>query len=77
MTIKNTDQKVNKKKFDKNFDKINWKDDKHYEYILCPECGEIQKATVLHTFPWYSYVHDCKCGYTIMESDWCLAEEKK
>ncbi len=41
------------------------------ETIICPECGSIETAFVLHTAPWYSYVHDClKCGYTIMASDW-------
>lgn len=43
----------------------------HVELIECPECNEIQSATVEHTFPWYSYVHTCvKCNYIIMESEW-------
>lgn len=43
----------------------------HEEIIKCPNCGKIQRATVCHTFPWYSYVHDCeKCSYIIMESEW-------
>ena len=45
----------------------------HKEEIECPECGKRQQATVLHTFPWFSYVHDCVgCKYTIMESEWNL-----
>jgi len=44
---------------------------RHTEKIICPNCSEIQLATVYHTFPWYSYVHDCtRCGQTIMESEW-------
>ena len=47
--------------------------EKHIEQIECPECGKRQIATVLHTFPWWSYVHDCvSCKYTIMESEWVL-----
>lgn len=43
----------------------------HIETILCPECSHKQEAQVLHTWPWYSYVHWCKnCGYIIMESEW-------
>ena len=39
--------------------------------IKCPECGEIQTAKILHTFPWNTFIHDCeKCDYTIMESEW-------
>ena len=46
---------------------------KHIEQIECPECGKRQIATVLHTLPWWSYVHDCvSCKYTIMESEWVL-----
>lgn len=43
----------------------------HYEAILCPECGSEEKATVEHTRPFWTYIHDCKnCDYTIMESEW-------
>lgn len=43
----------------------------HVEKIVCPNCQSIETATVFHTWPWRSYVHDCKqCGYTIMESEW-------
>lgn len=43
----------------------------HYENIVCPECDCQQLATVEHTIPFYSYVHECvKCGYIIMESEW-------
>ena len=44
--------------------------DSHTETIICPECGRIQIATVEHTFPWHSYIHECKCGYVITESEW-------
>lgn len=50
----------------------------HTEYIHCPNCGEIEQAEVLHTMPWYSYVHFCtKCGYTITESEWNKATEEE
>ncbi len=51
----------------------------HTETIKCPECGKIQDAVVEHTWPWYSYIHNCECGHTIMESEWNRAErvEKK
>lgn len=43
----------------------------HEETIKCPDCKCIQTATVEHTFPWNSYVHECvNCGYVIMESEW-------
>ena len=42
----------------------------HAEQIVCPKCGSAQEAVVAHTFPFWSYVHHCKCGYTIMESEW-------
>jgi lysyl-tRNA synthetase class I len=42
----------------------------HAEIIECPKCGKIQKATVLHTEPFNSYAHECKCGFMITESDW-------
>lgn len=42
----------------------------HLEKIECPECGLIQLAEVEHTEPWWSYVHECKCGYLIGESEW-------
>lgn len=54
--------------------------DNHPELIICPECKSRQKATVDHTFPFWSYVHVCtECEYIIMESEWELAEtgEKK
>ena len=44
--------------------------DSHTEKIICPECNNVQTATVDHTFPWYSYVHECECGYVITESEW-------
>jgi len=42
----------------------------HTETIVCPECHRTQTATVEHTRPWYVYVHECECGYTITESEW-------
>ena len=42
----------------------------HTERIVCPECHRTQTATVEHTRPWYVYIHECECGYTITESEW-------
>ena len=43
----------------------------HTEKIKCPDCGTIQDATVEHTIPFHTYLHNCeKCNFTIMESDW-------
>lgn len=43
----------------------------HFENIVCPECDREQLATVEHTFPFFTYIHECVgCGYTIMESEW-------
>lgn len=42
----------------------------HREKILCPSCKTVQEAEVLHTLPWWSFVHFCVCGYTITESEW-------
>lgn len=43
----------------------------HTETIKCPACEKHTEATVEHTVPFWSYVHECEhCGYTIMESDW-------
>ncbi len=45
--------------------------EKHTEKIKCPDCGTIQDATVEHTIPFHTYLHNCeKCNFTIMESDW-------
>jgi len=50
--------------------------DNHEEVIICPKCGESQTATVLHTKPWYCYVHECKkCSYIILESEWNKVEK--
>lgn len=41
------------------------------EFIRCPECGNIELATVdTSTWPWNTLIHHCSCGYTIMESEW-------
>lgn len=42
----------------------------HTEQIICPECGNEQTGTVEHTILFASYVHECTCGYIIMESEW-------
>jgi uncharacterized Zn finger protein len=48
----------------------------HTEKIRCPECKTEQEAKVLHTFPFYSYVHECtECGYIIMESEWIVIDK--
>jgi C4-type Zn-finger protein len=45
--------------------------EQHTETIKCPECNAIQEATVLHTIPFWTYVHECKkCKYIITESEW-------
>jgi len=50
----------------------------HTECIHCPNCEDIQEATVEHTVPFYSYVHFCTtCGYTITESEWQKATEQE
>lgn len=47
------------------------KEGMHYDRIICPNCGTEQVAQVLHTAPWYSYVHECQdCQYIITESEW-------
>ena len=41
------------------------------QFIICPECGSIEFATIEETIPFWSYVHFCtKCDYIIMESEW-------
>ena len=45
----------------------------HTERIVCPGCGNTNEATVEHTWPWYSYVHTCSCGYVILEHEWELS----
>ena len=47
----------------------------HTEIIICPECKKEQVATVEHTWPWWTYIHHCECGYVVMESDWEVADE--
>lgn len=43
----------------------------HTEDVICPKCASVERATVKHTQPFFSYVHECaKCGFIIMESDW-------
>jgi hypothetical protein len=45
----------------------------HHEDIICPQCGSIERATVKHTRPFFSYVHECGCGKIIGESEWLEA----
>lgn len=40
------------------------------ELIRCQECGQIQNATIQHGEIFDTYIHNCECGYTIMESEW-------
>ena len=50
--------------------------DHHTESIVCPNCNKIEQATVLHTAPFYSYVHNCtQCCHIIMESEWQTIEQ--
>ena len=43
----------------------------HKELIVCPECKHECKATVIHTVPFFTYIHNCNnCDYVITESDW-------
>ena len=46
----------------------------HLETIICPECGAKQAAEVQHSWPYWSYVHTCDCGYVILESEWETVE---
>ncbi len=50
----------------------------HKECIECPECGKRQLAEVLHTYPWWAYIHTCfSCKYVITESEWIrIAKEE-
>lgn len=51
----------------------------HQEAIECPSCHLKQMAFVEHTPFFNTYIHNCPCGYTIMESEWqqCNASEVK
>jgi hypothetical protein len=43
----------------------------HQEMIVCPGCMSPELATVEHTVPWWSYVHECGvCRHMITESEW-------
>jgi len=44
------------------------------QFIECPNCRSIELAEIKETIPFWTYIHDCKCGYTIMESDWQKAK---
>lgn len=49
----------------------------HIERIECPECGTRQIATILHTSPFWTWLHHCiSCNHTITESEWiCIDTE--
>ena len=47
----------------------------HWDMIKCPKCKSKQVAKVLHTEPWWSYVHECDCGYIITESEWDVVKK--
>jgi len=49
----------------------------HTEWIECPRCGALQEALIVHTVPFYTYLHTCSCGYEIMESEWQPAKNGK
>lgn len=49
----------------------------HQETIKCPNCEKHTEATVEHTAPFWSYVHECECGYIITESEWEKVESIK
>lgn len=46
----------------------------HLETIRCPKCGKVQDAVVQHSKPFWAYVHDCECKYTITDSEWEVVE---
>lgn len=43
--------------------------------IICPECKSIEDAEVLLGFPFNTYIHECSCGYIIMESEFEIIKE--
>lgn len=53
------------------------KPESHQEQIIFPGCKAEVTATVEHTWPFYSYVHFCECGYTIIESEWDRVKPKE
>ena len=61
-----------------NFKKTGVTMKEHIEIIKCPKCGLKQPATVKHTKPKFSYVHECtRCFYIIDEKDWETIEFTK
>ena len=43
----------------------------HTEQVICPNCQSTESATVTHSVPFWSYVHECqRCSYLICESEW-------
>ena len=46
--------------------------------IECPQCHNIESATVYMTEPFYMYAHICsKCEYLITESEWNEVENEE
>jgi RNA polymerase subunit RPABC4/transcription elongation factor Spt4 len=46
--------------------------------IICPECKNLQIATVEIKKPFPIFIHECeKCKYLIMESEWQIATENE
>lgn len=46
----------------------------HFETVICNGCKAIEVAEVVHTRPWWTFLHTCsKCGYVIMEQEWMSA----
>lgn len=47
----------------------------HCETIECPNCNQRHSATIVHTVPFYTYVHTCwRCEYIITEGEWKKVE---
>jgi len=41
------------------------------QFIQCPDSGKVELGTIdTSTWPWNTLIHNCSCGYTIMESEW-------
>ena len=46
----------------------------HKEIIKCNECGLVQWGLVVHSVPFWTYLHTCDCGNLILESEWETVE---
>lgn len=48
---------------------------KHSDIIRCPRCGYVQRANIIRSIPFDTYIHVCvKCKYIITESEWDVNE---